>query len=85
MNLLDTDTQILDLSGPPPYPSECFDRIMLDAPCSALGQRPCLKNPMKVAEVKSFPVLQRTLFVTVRTLPSSKYIVDQSVQVLLES
>jgi 16S rRNA C967 or C1407 C5-methylase (RsmB/RsmF family) len=49
--------------GPnPPYPGNTFDRILLDGPCSALGQRPCLANYMKLNEVKSFPVLQRKLF-----------------------
>ncbi|XP_064648032.1 tRNA (cytosine(72)-C(5))-methyltransferase NSUN6-like [Lineus longissimus] len=49
--------------GPaPPYPQNTFDRILLDGPCSALGQRPCLANYMKLSEVKSFPVLQRKLF-----------------------
>ena len=39
-----------------------FDRILLDAPCSALGQRPQFNVSMKPKELKSFPKIQRKLF-----------------------
>ena len=51
-----------DSSGGPPYPPETFDRILLDGPCSALGQRPALKNNMSLRSLKSYPVLQRKIF-----------------------
>ncbi|XP_032234165.1 tRNA (cytosine(72)-C(5))-methyltransferase NSUN6 isoform X1 [Nematostella vectensis] len=46
----------------PPYPPEAFDRILLDAPCSALGQRPQSVVHMKLKELQSFPKLQRKIF-----------------------
>ena len=50
----------------PPYPSGSFDRILLDAPCSALGQRPQFVVKMTLKELQSYPRLQRKLFTTVR-------------------
>ena len=32
----------------PPFPEESFDRILLDAPCSGLGQRPQFFNKIKI-------------------------------------
>ena len=48
----------------PPFPGEYFHRILLDAPCSALGQRPQFYNKMKIKELDSFPKIQRKLFST---------------------
>jgi len=48
----------------PPYPSEYFDRILVDAPCSGLGQRPQFYNKMKLKELNSFPKIQKKLFAT---------------------
>ena len=39
-----------------------FEKILLDAPCSALGQRPMLCQKNHVKELKSFPKLQKKLF-----------------------
>ncbi|KAK6165523.1 hypothetical protein SNE40_022438 [Patella caerulea] len=50
--------------GSPPYPTETFDRILLDGPCSALGQRPSLKNIMVPSVLNSFPRYQRQLMKT---------------------
>jgi len=36
--------------------------VLLDAPCSALGQRPQFKNSVKAKELRSFPKLQKKLF-----------------------
>ena len=44
-----------DLSGPPPFAPRSFDRVLLDAPCSAMGQRPQFRNNMKGKELRSFP------------------------------
>lgn len=55
-----TDNTLQELS--PPFPSLSFDYILLDAPCSALGQRPQLATNMSVKCLKSFPVMQRKLF-----------------------
>ena len=43
----------------PDFPAEYFDRILLDVPCSALGQRPSVKNPMTLNSLKSYPGYQR--------------------------
>merc|ERR1719419_841936 len=48
----------------PPFPREYFNRVLLDAPCSALGQRPQFYNRMKLKELESFPKIQRKLFDT---------------------
>lgn len=45
----------------PPFPSLSFDYILLDAPCSALGQRPQLSTNMSIKCLASFPVMQRKL------------------------
>ncbi|VDP14681.1 unnamed protein product [Soboliphyme baturini] len=44
----------------PPFLPETFDRILLDVPCSGLGQRPLLfeQNPN---QIRSLPVIQRKL------------------------
>uniref|UniRef100_A0A0B6ZLH7 SAM-dependent MTase RsmB/NOP-type domain-containing protein n=2 Tax=Arion vulgaris TaxID=1028688 RepID=A0A0B6ZLH7_9EUPU len=48
----------------PPFPPAIFDRILVDAPCSALGQRPCYVNKISVNQLKSFPVIQHKLLLT---------------------
>ncbi|KAL8609413.1 hypothetical protein ACOMHN_019902 [Nucella lapillus] len=50
-----------DTQGGPPYPPNTFDTILLDGPCSALGQRPCVRNKMSAPSLASFPTLQRRL------------------------
>lgn len=49
----------------PPFEKNHFDRILLDTPCSALGQRPQLYNKITSAELRSYVPLQRSLFSTV--------------------
>ncbi|KAM9333489.1 tRNA (cytosine(72)-C(5))-methyltransferase NSUN6 isoform 2-T2 [Pholidichthys leucotaenia] len=46
----------------PPFPPESFDRILLDAPCSGLGQRPNMANTWTLKEICSYQPLQRKLF-----------------------
>ncbi|OQR74370.1 putative methyltransferase NSUN6-like [Tropilaelaps mercedesae] len=41
-----------------------FDRVMVDAPCSALGQRPRLLYRQSLKEVNSYPTVQRSLLKT---------------------
>lgn len=48
----------------PPFEPETFDRILLDAPCSALGNRPQLRNDMSVRMLASYPVVQKKLWRT---------------------
>lgn len=47
-------TAVASLQTSPPFLPNSFDRILLDAPCSALGQRPQLYNPIRLKEVQSF-------------------------------
>lgn len=46
----------------PPFAPSTFDRILLDAPCSALGNRPQLRNDMSPKMLASYPVVQKKLF-----------------------
>ena len=55
----------LEICGGPPYPPESFDRILLDGPCSALGQRPSTRNKMSINSLKSYSIYQRKLLKTV--------------------
>lgn len=57
-----------DISGAPPYPPNSFDRILLDAPCSGLGQRPFIACRSTLAEVTSYSPLQQRLFETAVSL-----------------
>ncbi|KAK7109720.1 tRNA (cytosine(72)-C(5))-methyltransferase NSUN6-like [Littorina saxatilis] len=57
-----------DISGGPPYPPDSFDALLLDGPCSALGQRPSVRNKMTASSLASFPKLQRMLLSTAVSL-----------------
>lgn len=57
----------------PPFRPDSFDRILLDAPCSALGQRPQLANRITANQLKSYPRLQRKLFQSVSDLKLYKH------------
>ncbi|CAN9506365.1 unnamed protein product [Ophioblennius macclurei] len=46
----------------PPFPPESFDRVLLDAPCSGLGQRPNMSLSFSLKELRSYQPLQRKLF-----------------------
>ncbi|XP_041669928.1 tRNA (cytosine(72)-C(5))-methyltransferase NSUN6 isoform X2 [Cheilinus undulatus] len=52
-----------DTEGPP-FPPESFDRVLLDAPCSGLGQRPNMACSWGLKEICSYQPLQRKLFHT---------------------
>ncbi|XP_071446036.1 tRNA (cytosine(72)-C(5))-methyltransferase NSUN6 [Hetaerina americana] len=58
----DSESPKNPLIDPPPYAPNTFDKVLLDAPCSALGQRPQLANWTSVSQLKSYPALQRNLF-----------------------
>jgi 16S rRNA C967 or C1407 C5-methylase (RsmB/RsmF family) len=60
--LLGDTNNISDGNKIPIFNENMFDRILLDAPCSALGQRPQFKISMKPKELASFPKIQRKLF-----------------------
>lgn len=44
------------------FPLNSFDRVLLDGPCSALGQRPCFFNDISVNQLKGYPDYQKQLF-----------------------
>ncbi|XP_061853369.1 tRNA (cytosine(72)-C(5))-methyltransferase NSUN6 isoform X3 [Colius striatus] len=46
----------------PPFLPESFHRILLDAPCSGMGQRPNMVYSLSLKEVTSYQPLQRKLF-----------------------
>lgn len=52
----------------PPFSMSSFDRILVDAPCSALGQRPCYVNRISEKQLKSFPVIQHKLLMVAAEL-----------------
>uniref|UniRef100_A0A8D0RIY0 NOP2/Sun RNA methyltransferase 6 n=1 Tax=Sus scrofa TaxID=9823 RepID=A0A8D0RIY0_PIG len=52
----------IDTEGEPPFLPESFDRILLDAPCSGMGQRPNMACTWTLKEVTSYQPLQRKLF-----------------------
>lgn len=51
----------------PPYHPGSFDKIILDPPCSGIGQRPQLQCSLTSSELQSYPVYQRKLFEQVHT------------------
>lgn len=50
-----------DAGGPsgPPFAERSFDRILLDPPCSAMGQRPLLRWGKSIPEIESHADYQR--------------------------
>lgn len=45
----------------PPFRPETFDRVLLDAPCSGLGNRPVLASKMSLSALRSYPKVQKRL------------------------
>jgi len=58
---LDLANKNKDSNNKPPFKVGMFDRVLLDAPCSNLGQRPLLNIGADENLIKSFPILQRKL------------------------
>jgi 16S rRNA C967 or C1407 C5-methylase (RsmB/RsmF family) len=52
------------ISGKNGFAAGHFDRVLLDAPCTGLGQRPRLRQSVLPAEMLSIPRLQRKLLAT---------------------
>lgn len=46
----------------PPYRPGSFDKVILDPPCSGIGQRPQLKCQATSSELQSYVAYQRKLF-----------------------
>lgn len=76
--LLSNDIDSDDTRLEPPYPSNFFDKILLDAPCSALGNRPLLRNDVSPKMLTSYPVVQKKLFKTAFELLKSNGILVYS-------
>lgn len=63
-SLISVDTNNINNNDDrPPFKNESFDRVLLDAPCSNLGQRPLLNIQVDKNLIKSFPALQRKLLI----------------------
>ncbi|KAF9801221.1 hypothetical protein SFRURICE_014239 [Spodoptera frugiperda] len=50
------------INSGPPFPPNSFDKVLLDGPCSGLGQRPQLVNKMTPKMISSYKFVQRKLF-----------------------
>lgn len=62
-------------STTPPYPAGTFDVILLDAPCTGLGQRPRFSMEIKSQELFSASLYQRSLMrVGIKLLKKGGYL-----------
>lgn len=61
-HIFKTDFVNEDVTEGPPFGKNTFDKILLDAPCSALGNRPLLSINSSAKELTSYVPLQRKLF-----------------------
>ena len=57
----------------PPYRQCTFDRILVDAPCSGLGQRPQMVWDMTVQQLESYPTYQRKILFQVHACIQQSY------------
>ncbi|KAM5283969.1 tRNA (cytosine(72)-C(5))-methyltransferase NSUN6 isoform 2-T3 [Hipposideros larvatus] len=72
------------IEGEPPFLPESFDRILLDAPCSGMGQRPNMACAWTLKEVTSYQPLQRKLFtVAVKLLKAGGVLVYSTCTITL--
>lgn len=73
-----------DNNWTPPFNEETFDKILLDAPCSGLGNRPILTMSKATTQsIKSFPKLQKKLLeVAVKLLKIGGILVYSTCSVL---
>ncbi|XP_011867785.1 PREDICTED: putative methyltransferase NSUN6 isoform X2 [Vollenhovia emeryi] len=60
--VVERECSFVHIAGSPPFKENYFDRILLDTPCSALGQRPQLYNTITSTQLYSYVPLQRSLF-----------------------
>ncbi|CAG4956562.1 unnamed protein product [Colias eurytheme] len=79
-----SETASKDTEGPP-FPANTFDKVLLDAPCSGLGQRPRLINNMTPKMLQSYKFIQRKLLAAaVKVLKSGGKLVYSTCTVTLE-
>ncbi|CAF0913817.1 unnamed protein product [Brachionus calyciflorus] len=77
-----TDATKIDYSV---YMAESFDRILVDAPCSALGQRPLIFNNIDVNQLKSYVNYQRMILENaVKLLKPGGFMVYSTCTITLE-
>ncbi|XP_055383483.1 tRNA (cytosine(72)-C(5))-methyltransferase NSUN6 [Condylostylus longicornis] len=62
IDLTKTDKSLETIRNGPPFAPEAFDRILLDAPCSSLGNRPLLSSTISQNMLKSYSKMQKKLF-----------------------
>ncbi|XP_066147003.1 tRNA (cytosine(72)-C(5))-methyltransferase NSUN6 [Euwallacea fornicatus] len=60
--ILSHSTTSVCIGEGPPFLPNTFHRILLDAPCSALGKRPQFRNTTSEKVIRSYVPLQRKLF-----------------------
>lgn len=48
-----------DVTDGPPFSRNTFDKILLDVPCSGLGQRPMLQLRINKSSLKTYAPLQK--------------------------
>ena len=70
MEALVQDGTKLDFAGQ--FSEHSYDKVLLDAPCSALGQRPQFSQAMKLKELRSFSNLQKKIFASAVKLLKSQ-------------
>ncbi|XP_063308578.1 tRNA (cytosine(72)-C(5))-methyltransferase NSUN6 isoform X2 [Pelobates fuscus] len=79
-----TEERVTGEGDGPPFLAESFDRILLDAPCSGMGQRPNMICNFSLKELTSYQPLQRKLFtVAVELLKSGGVLVYSTCTVTL--
>ncbi|KAI4489670.1 hypothetical protein M0804_003852 [Polistes exclamans] len=67
-----------NINDGPPFKENSFDRILLDSPCSALGQRPQLLSKITAVQLRSYVFMQKSLFSTAVQLLKSNGILVYS-------
>mmetsp|Transcript_83783 Transcript_83783/g.191228 ORF Transcript_83783/g.191228 Transcript_83783/m.191228 type:complete len:218 (+) Transcript_83783:1024-1677(+) len=55
-------------AGPPPWAHDTFDHVLLDGPCSAMGQKPLLNWDYKQKDVEDHAAYQRAFLVAAAKL-----------------
>lgn len=69
----------------PPFAEQTFDKILVDAPCSGLGNRPVLSTKMSQKMRDSFPKIQKRLLETALRLLKINGILVYSTCTVLEA
>lgn len=57
-----------DILSGPPFMKETFDKVLLDGPCSGMGNRPIFSTSLTYSQITSFAKLQKKLMATAAQL-----------------